>query len=198
MTAEADALLSNGASTPPSGRLTPSNVANSPERAPSYGSTVRFDAQTTHILSVNTNADPERPGDKGKYTDYPVVGWDVTDTAGLGYHICFRSSPWRLLFRDFRWVFAHLYLTPWMFLPASYTKSKFHPIAFIGQILMIIISLVITAGLVSGAVVSMPPFILAVAVLLLFLWIAEKAQGGITRVVTSTEAVGVDKEVWFL
>lgn len=201
MTTEGDALLhaedANGANSPVNRSHAPTNEATSS----SYGSTTRMSVRIDTAAPQVHHAPPETQANRADPGPYPVVGWDVTDTAGLGYHICFRSSPWHLLLRDFRWVFGNIGLVPWLVLPTTYAKKKWTPlhiVALVGQVVMLIVSLAITVALIVGAVASIPPVIVAVGVLLLFIYIAEKAQGSITRVTTSPEAVGADKEVWFL
>lgn len=187
----------------------PNNIANDPAVAPKYGATDSKDGKAAAptklarkavrvVTDLNTSIDPENPQDPGESTGpYPVLGWDVTD-APNGYHICFRAAPWRLLARDLRWVLMHVHLLPLMFFPTTYAKTPFRPAAFFGQIAMVLVSLGLTVGMICSAVIGVPPFLVGALVVILFIWLAEKAQGAPTRVVTSDEAVGDDTEAWFL
>ncbi|CAK9785273.1 hypothetical protein CC85DRAFT_285337 [Cutaneotrichosporon oleaginosum] len=190
--------LSYGARGNGSGARTPTNAANAPQPgSPTLnGRGVRIVTEATAVLesdAVLMHSDPA-PG------TFPVRGWDVTDTGGAGHHLCYRGSPWRLLGRDLRWVGGHLFMLPWLVLPTGYDNSSPAKSGFLSvfaQIVMIPISLIITIGFLTSAVVGIPPMILALGILLLFIWIAEKAQGATTRLVTSDQAVGTDTEAWF-
>lgn len=189
----------------------PNNSNNDPAIAPKpgYGATDSKDAKASPptklarkavrvVTDLNTSVDPENPQDPGDSAGpHPVLGWDVTD-APNGHHICFRAAPWRLLARDLRWCIMHAYLLPLMFFPTTYAKTPFRPLAFFGQIVMVLVSLGLTVGMIFSSVIGVPPFVVGAAVVILFIWIAEKAQGAPTRVVTSDEAVGKDTEAWFL
>ncbi|BEI79725.1 hypothetical protein CcaverHIS002_0102540 [Cutaneotrichosporon cavernicola] len=190
-----------------SGTHTPTNAANSPRPntislpaspQPDDKAAVRIVTAATVIgtetqpKTTTTTPPPE--------SEYPVLAWDVTDTGGAGHHLCFRASQWHLLGRDLGWVFAHLNMVPWIVLPMTYDKSGPNSSSFlavIAQVIMIPFSLILTVAFLTSAVVGIPPLILALGVLLLFIWIAEKAQGATTQFVTSDDAVGTDTEAWF-
>jgi hypothetical protein len=204
--AEADSLLpSNGHGNGyGAGTSTPTNNANSPQPTPAPlpdtpPSRVRIVTDPTQVVESNAalmDTDPAKDA-------FPVLGWDVTDTGGAGHHLCFRGSPWRLFGRDLRWVFGHLAMVPWIVLPMTYAtgtpgaKSS-GALAVLAQVVMIPFSLVLTVGFLTAAIGGLPPLILAMGILLLFIWIAEKAQGATTREITSPDSVGKDTEAWFL
>ncbi|GMK59610.1 hypothetical protein CspeluHIS016_0802160 [Cutaneotrichosporon spelunceum] len=185
-----------------SGSSTPTNAANSPHsNSQPLPDNPESDGKAVHIVTSPTVIENQTNTETDAQTDYPVLAWDVTDTGGVGHHLCFRASPWRLVGRDLSWVFRHLYMLPGILLPATYDKSGAKSgsgiLAVIAQAILIPLSLIITVAFLVGAVVGVPPVIVSLLVLLLFLWIAEKAQGATTRCVTSDDAVGTDTEAWF-
>lgn len=128
-----------------------------------------------------------------------VVGWDVLAYPSTNsYPLLFRAAPWRLLVRDFYFLARHSMLVPKMFLPIKKGKD-IAPIALLGQIVYLALSLVVTVALAAGAIVGFPPFVLSLLLLLLFAKGAEWTQGAKVRDSIGTNVIAsADKEAWFL
>lgn len=115
-----------------------------------------------------------------------VVVYDVVcQLADMGCPPYFRFAPWRLVAKDFVFSLRNVLLIPFIFLPLHVrTEPQNGGIRWSGvvaQVVMFLISIVLTVGLCVSFVTGFPPPLLVIAATIVFAVTASRLQGAELR-----------------
>lgn len=126
-----------------------------------------------------------------------VVAWDVVAAPSdpNTYPFVFRAAPWRLLVRDLFFLLRNAPLLPAIFFPLTGGKD-IGVVGIVAQIILLATSIPVSSGILSGAVFGIPPFVIALLVLLLVIKVGNWFQG--RRLRHSSPPSTSSKEAWFL